>query len=197
MEHIVCLLLAQMVDEQDGDAVLVRQPFQHRQVPIVVGVGGVVDRTDHLQRVDDDQHRIWMGGEEYFHLLLQPLTNGRALRTEVDAAWRVLGDLKEPVLDAKDGVLQAEVERSAPLHAHPPDEFTLGHGHRQPQGQPGLAHLGRARQDMQPLSDQRVHHEVGRTQRLAHQKSPINRVEFHVINASYLLWSVGFVPRFC
>ena len=142
MEHIIRLLLAQMVDEQDGDAVLVRQPFQDRQVPVVVGIGGVVDRADHLQRVDDDQHRIWMGGEECFHLFFQPLADGRALHTEVDAVRRVLGDLKEPVLDAEDGVLQAEVEGGAPPHAHPPDRFALGYRHRQPQGQPGLTHLG-------------------------------------------------------
>ena len=105
MEHIVCFLLAQMMDEQDGDAVLVRQPFQDRQVPIVVGVGGVVDRADHLQRVDDDQHGVGVCGDECVHLLLQPLADGRALRTEVDAVRRVLRDLEEPVLDAEDGVL--------------------------------------------------------------------------------------------
>ena len=56
----------------------------------------------------------------------------------------------------------------------------------------------RSRQDVQALREQRVHYEVGWTQRLAHQKSPIDRVEFHVINASYLyVWSVGFVPRLC
>ena len=48
---------------------------------------------------------------------------------------------------------------------------------------------------MQALREQRVHYEVGWTQRLAHQKSPIDRVEFHVINASYLyVWSVGLFP---
>ena len=137
-----------------------------------------MDRTDHLQRVDDDQHRIWMGGEEYFHLLLQPLADGRALRTEVDAVRRVLGDLKQPVLDAKDGVLQAEVEGGAPLHAHPPDRFALGHRHRQPQGQPGLAHLWRAHQDVQPLGQQRVHHEVGRLQRTVHQRPAVDGIQF-------------------
>jgi len=132
VKHIIRLLLAQMMDEQDGDAVFVRQSFQNRQVPVVVGVGGIVDRTDHLQRVDDDQHRIWMDGEECFHLPLQSLTDWRALHTEVDAVRRVLCDLEEPILDTEDGVLQTEVERGAPLHTHPPDEFTLGHCHRQP-----------------------------------------------------------------
>ena len=70
------------------------------------------------------------------------LADGSALRTEMDAVRRVLCDLEEAVLDAKDGVLQAEIEGGALLHAHSPDRFSLGHRHRQPQGQPGLAHLG-------------------------------------------------------
>ena len=130
-----------MVDEQDGNAVLVRQPLEHRQIPVVVGVGGVMDRTDHLQGVDDDQHGVRMSGEEYFHLFLQSLTDEGALGTEVDAVWCILGDLKEPVLDTENGILQTEIERGALLSGHVPDWFSLGHRHRQPQSKPGLAHL--------------------------------------------------------
>lgn len=42
---------------------LVRQPLEHRQVPVVVGVGGVVDRTDHLQGINDDQYCVWVGSK--------------------------------------------------------------------------------------------------------------------------------------
>ena len=81
---------------------------------------------------------------------------------------------------------------------HVPDWFSLGHHHRQPQDQPGLAHLGGARQDMQPLGEQAVHHKVWRAQGLAHQGSPIDRIEFHVISASLsAVLSVGFIPRLC
>ena len=131
-----------MMDQQDGDAVGIRNLLQSREVTVVVGVGCVTSRTNHLQRVDDDQYRVRVGREECFHLLLQPLADGSALRTEMDAVRRVLCDLEEAVLDAKDGVLQAEIEGGALLHAHSPDRFSLGHRHRQPQGQPGLAHLG-------------------------------------------------------
>ena len=139
------------MDQQDSDAVGIRDPLQCREVAVVVGVGCVASRTNHLQRVDDDQYRIRVGSEECFHLLLQPLSNEGALRAEVDATWRILGDLKEPVLDTENGILQAEIESGALLHRHPPDGFALGHHDGQPQGQPGLTHLGGARKDVQPL----------------------------------------------
>ena len=98
-------------------------------------------RLNHLQGIDDDQHGVGVCGDECVHLFLQPLADEGALRAEVDAAWCVLGDLKQPVLDAEDGILQTEIEGGALLGGHVPDRFSLGHRHRQPQGKPGLAHL--------------------------------------------------------
>ncbi len=89
---------------------LVRQPLQHRQIPVVISVSGIVDRTDHLQGVDDDQHCVGVCGDKCVHLFLQPLADEGALRAEVDAVWCVLCDLKEPILDAVDGILQTEIE---------------------------------------------------------------------------------------
>ena len=100
MEHVLRFLLPQVVDQQNGEAQPIRQPLQHGQIPVVVGVGSVVDRPNHLQRVDDDQHRAGMLYREGFDLFLQPLADGKALRTEVDALWRVLRDFEQPVLDA-------------------------------------------------------------------------------------------------
>ena len=168
MEHIFRLFFPQMVDEQDGNAVLVRQPLQHRQIPVVIGVGGVVDRTNHLQGVDDDQYGVWVSGKECVHLFLQPLTDERTLRAEVDAVWCVLGDLKEPILDAEDRILQTEIECGALLGAHVPHRFSLGNCHRQPQCKPGLAHFRRACQDVQALCKQGVHYKIGRLQRTIH-----------------------------
>ena len=165
------------MDQQDADAAGICDPFQRREVAVVVGVGCVTSWTNHLQRVDDDQYRVRVGGEECFHLLLQPLSNEGALRAEVDAAWCVLGDLKEPVLDTENGILQTEVESGALLHGHPPDRFALGHHDGQPQSQPGFAHLGRAGKDVQPLGQQRVHHKVERRQRQAHQALAVNGLQ--------------------
>lgn len=165
------------MNQQDGDAVGIRDPLQCREVAVVVGVGCVASRTNHLQRVDDDQYRVRMGSEECFHLLLQPLSNEGALRAEVDAAWCVLGDLKEPVLDTENGILQAEVESGALLHGHPPDRFALGYHDSQPQSQPGLSHLGRAGKDVQPLRQQRVQHEVEWCQRQAHQALTVDGLQ--------------------
>ena len=104
-----------------------------------------------MQGVDDDQHRVWVLRQEALHLLLQPLAQNSTLRTEVDVGWVVLCDLKQAVLNAEHGVLQAEVEGGALPGGQPPNLLPFGHGHRQPQGQPGLPHLRRTGQEMQSI----------------------------------------------
>ena len=48
-----------MVDQQNGDAVGVRNVLQHGEVTVVIGVGVfITGAADHLQCVDDDQHRV-------------------------------------------------------------------------------------------------------------------------------------------
>ena len=140
-----------------------------------------MDRTDHLQGVDDDQHGIGVGVEECFHLFLQSLTDEVALGAEVDAAWCVLRDLKQPILDTEDGIFQTEIEGGALPGGHVPHRFSLGHCHGQPQSQPGFAHLRGACQDVQALRKQGVHHKIGRVQWLAHQGCSIHCAERCVV----------------
>ena len=77
-----------------------------------------------------------MLNEECTELFLQTLAKGIAVGGEVDAGRGVLRDLEQAVLDAESGVFQAEVERSALLHAHAPDGITPCHRDGQPQCQP-------------------------------------------------------------
>ena len=126
-----------MVDQQNGDAVGVRDVLQHGEVTVVICVGVVITgAADHLQRVDDNQHRVGVLNEECTELFLQSLAKGIAVGGEVDVGGGVLRDLEQAVLDAEGGVLQAEVERGALLHAHAPDGFALRHRDGQPQRQP-------------------------------------------------------------
>ena len=136
-EHIIGKLLSQMVDQQNGDAVGVRNVLQHGEVTVVICVGVVITgAADHLQRVDDDQHRVGVLREERAELFLQTLAESVTVGGEVDVGWGVLRDLKQTVLDAEGGVFQAEVECGALLHAHAPDGFALRHRDGQPQRQP-------------------------------------------------------------
>lgn len=98
----------------------------------------------------------------------------------MDIRRRILCDFEQSVLNAESGVLQAEIERRAPPSAHVPNWFALGNANRQPQCQPALAHLGRASENMEPLGEQRVHHEVQRAERSAHQRRTIDGVEAFV-----------------
>ena len=126
-----------MVDQQNGDAMSVRNVLQRGEVTVVICVGVVIAGTaDHLQRVDDDQHRVGVFRKERAELFFQPLAKGVAVGREMDAGGGVLRDLEQAVLDAEGGVLQAEVERGALLHAHAPDGLALRHRDGQPQRQP-------------------------------------------------------------
>ena len=126
-----------MVDQQNGDAVGIRNTLQRGEVTVVICVGVVITgAADHLQRVNDDQHRVGVLREERAELFLQPLAKGVTVGGEVDVGWGVLRDLEQAVLDAEGGILQAEVERGALLHAHAPDGFALRHRDGQPQRQP-------------------------------------------------------------
>ena len=122
-----------MVDQQDGDAVGIRNTLQCGEVTVVICIGVVITgAADHLQRIDDNQHRVGVLNEECTELFLQTLTKGIAVGGEVDIGGGVLRDLEQAVLDAEGGILQAEVERRALLHIHTPDLFPLCHCDRQP-----------------------------------------------------------------
>ena len=68
---IVIPQLAQVMDQQHGDAVPVRQRLEHADVPVVVGVGAhvIAHGADALQRVDDHQSRGRVLPEELLDLL--------------------------------------------------------------------------------------------------------------------------------
>ena len=131
-ELVLGVLLPQMVNQQDSDAVGVGYFLQRGQVTVVVGVGLVVGPAHHLQCVDDDQHRVGVLRKERLKLRLQSFADECALRTEVDVVGRVLRHVQQPVLDAEQGVLQAEVERGAALAAHAPDRLPFGNRNREP-----------------------------------------------------------------
>lgn len=176
-EHILGRLLSQMVDEENGNAVGVGQPLEDGQVTVVVGVGGVVDGADHLEGVDNDQHGVRVFRKEILQLFLQSPAQESGLGGEVDGGRRVLRNVQQPVLDAELGVLQAEIEGGALPDGHPPDRLSLGHRHCQPQRQPGLAHLGRPSQDVEPLREQSVHDEGEGNEGLAHETGTVYGVQ--------------------
>jgi len=164
-----------MVDQQNGDAVGIRNTLQRGEVTVVICVGVVITgAADHLQRVDDDQHRVGVLREERAELFLQTLANGVTVGGEVDAGRSILRDLKQAVLDAEGGVLQAEVERGTLFHAHAPNGFALRHRDGQPQRQPRFSHLWRSCEDVQSLREQCVHHEIQRRERLTHQRFSVD-----------------------
>ena len=66
----------------------------------------------------------------------------------------VLGQLKEPRLDAPVGIFQTEVQNFPLCHGKIPERSALRNAQAQPQCQPRLADLRRARKDVQTLREQ-------------------------------------------
>ena len=127
--------------------------------------------------------------KEGFELLFQPTPQQSGLGGEVNGGRCVLGNVQQSVLDAELGVLQTEIEGGALLCRLAPDAFTLRHRHSQPQSQPGLAHLGRPSQDVQPLGEQCVHDERQRHEWLGHQRGAIDGVELLIQEkTSFAMW---------
>ena len=81
-EHVVCRFLPEVVEQKDGDPVLVCNLFENGQVPVIIGVGVVtVDASDHLQGIDDNQNGITVVRQKGFQLLLQALAESVTLGT--------------------------------------------------------------------------------------------------------------------
>ena len=140
--------------------VLVRQGFEHADVPVVVGVGiGLAARTpDALEGVDDHQAGGRVLPEELLDLLHQPAAELLRHHGEVQCGRRVLGEVKKAALNALKAVLQAEVEDFTGMGGETPEGLSLRYPEAQPQGQPGLADLRRSRQQVEPLGQQVLHH---------------------------------------
>jgi len=158
---IIVAQLAQVMDQQHGDAVPVRQTLEHADVPVVVGVGThvIAHGADALQRVDDHEPGGRMLLEELLDLLHQPAVELLRHDGEVQRGRCVLGEIEEPALDALEAVLQTEVEDLARVRGKIPEGFAPRHPETQPQRQPGLSDLRRAGQQVQSLGQQILHKE--------------------------------------
>ena len=175
---VIVVHLPQVVDEQDGDAVPVRQGSEDADVPVVAGVGiaFVPGRPDTLQGVDDHQTGGRMFPEELLDLIQKPAVELLRHHGKVQCRRRILGEIQQAVLDALKAVLQAEVENFAGSCGKIPEGFSLGHLEAKPQGQPGLADFRCSRQQVEALGQQVFHDEQERFVGDAQQGIRVNGV---------------------
>lgn len=152
VEHIFITFLAQMVNEQQGNTVLIRNTLEQREVTVVVGISVIIFCAAHLlQRVNDNQNRVRIFFEKLGELLLQTFLQNVAFGAEANTGRDLVRDAEEPVLDTAGGIFQAEVERGALLCLEIPNALSLGNGGCQPESQPGFSHLRCAGQNVQAL----------------------------------------------
>ena len=112
---IIVIHLPQMMHQQNGDAVLVRQRFQNADVPVVAGIRVYVIAygADTLERVDDDEPGLRMLLQKLLDLFHQPVVELLGHDGEVQRGRCVLREIKEAALDALKAVLQTEVQHLA------------------------------------------------------------------------------------
>ena len=168
---IVIVHLPQVVDEQDGDAVPVRQLLENAEVTVVAGVGIYVVRNtaDALERVDGNERGAGMIREKTLDLLLKTAAELFQHGGEEQIVRCVVRDIQQPVLDAGVTVLQTEVEHITPCDWELPHGFAFGNTEAEPQRQPRFSYLRRARQNVQSLRQQPADGEPDRRQRRGHQ----------------------------
>ena len=161
---IIVIHLPQVMHQQNGDAVLIRQRFQNADVPVVAGVGiRVIARgADALERVDDDEFGLRMLFQELLDLFHQPVVELLGHDGEVQRGRRVLRKIEEAALDTLKAVLQAEIQHLAWARGERPERLALRGAETQPQRQPRFADLRRTCQQVQSLGQQIVDHEGDR-----------------------------------
>lgn len=89
--------------------------------------------------------------EELFELFFQPGTDAVGEVGEVERGGRVLGQFKQPLLDAGVAVLQTEVEDCPLGRWELPEGVASGDAETDVERQPGLTDLWRAGEDVETL----------------------------------------------
>ena len=192
---IIVIHLPQVMHQQNGDAVLVRQRFQNADVPIVAGVGvRVIARgADALERVDDDEPGLRMLLQKLFDLFHQSVVELLGHDGEVQRGRCVLREIKEAALDTLEAVLQTEVQHLAWVRGERPERLALRGAETQPQRQPRFADFRRARQQVQPLREQIVDHEGDRFVSGALQRVRVNGLQSVHKNFSFPVCQCGIL----
>ena len=191
---IIVIHLPQVMHQQNGDAVLVRQRFQNADVTVVTGIRiRVIARgADALERVDDDEPGLRMLLQELLDLFHQPVVELLGHDGEVQRGRRVLCEIEEAALDTLEAVLQTEVQHLAWPCGERPERLALRGAETQPQRQPRFADLRCACQQMQSLGEQIVDHEGDRFVSGALQRVRVDGLQSVHKNFSFLSWSVYF-----
>ena len=98
---IIVIHLPQVMHQQNGDAVFVRQCFQNADVPVVAGilVCVIARGADALERVDDDEPGLRMLLQKLLDLFRQSIVELLGHHGEVQRGRRVLCEIEEAALD--------------------------------------------------------------------------------------------------
>ena len=102
-----------MVNQQNCNVPFVRKVFQKTDILVVVRIQiSVAARsTDTLQGVNHNEFCVRMICQELLDLLFQPVLERVSHDRKVQRRWRVLGQIKEPCLDALERIFEAEIQR--------------------------------------------------------------------------------------
>ena len=151
-----------MVNQQNCNVPPVCKPFQKPDVLIVICVQiAVTARAVHtLQRVDHNQSCCWMLRQKLLDLLFQPALERVGHDRKVQRLRCIFRQVKESRLDALERIFETEIQRFALRCCKIPERLPLCNAQAKPQGQPGLADLRRARENMQALWNEFVHQKV-------------------------------------
>ena len=123
-----------MVDKQDRDVPTVRKFFQKPDVLIVicVQIAVISCATNALQSVNHNEFCVRMLCQELLDLLFQPVLERVSHDRKMQRRWRVLGQIKEPCLDALERIFEAEIQELALGCCEIPERLPLRNAQAKP-----------------------------------------------------------------
>ena len=144
VEWIIVRHFAQMVDDQQADAIAVSQCFQDAGILVVAAVGHptAIDTSHLLQRIQHYQPDMRIFCKLRFDLPFQAPAYGRCTVAEVQPLRRGIRQPQSPAVQPLWPVLQRQVEHLAFPRCAPQKGLSAAHSEAQLQRHPALAHLG-------------------------------------------------------
>ena len=123
-----------MVNQENCNVPFVCKLFQKPDVLIVVciQIAVISCATNALQSVNHNEFCVRMLCQELLDLLFQPVLERVSHDRKMQRRWRVLGQIKEPCLDALERIFEAEIQDFALGCCKIPERLPLRNAQAEP-----------------------------------------------------------------
>ena len=131
VENVVVARLARVVHREDRQPILVCEALERAHVAVVGRVRAVAAGRAHLlQGVDDHETGALVPLREIVQLVHESVGDAARVEREAEALARRVGEAPHAALDARERVLERQIEHAAPARGVAPEGPASAHGER-------------------------------------------------------------------